>query len=72
MLGEDRHELGSKDMEGGHWAVVYGYSSGHIHVADSSVKRAVLCRHATQRFLQRWDRWAMVVECRRALMRQTR
>jgi ABC-type bacteriocin/lantibiotic exporter with double-glycine peptidase domain len=46
--------------DGGHWGVVYGYSQGSIYVADPSWY-AILCRHRTRRFLERWDRWAMIV-----------
>jgi ABC-type bacteriocin/lantibiotic exporter with double-glycine peptidase domain len=52
----------SKDIEGGHWAVVYGYSPGHVFVADPSLRRAILCRHTTEEFRSRWDKWAMIVE----------
>jgi ABC-type bacteriocin/lantibiotic exporter with double-glycine peptidase domain len=54
--------LDSKDIEGGHWAVVYGYSPGHVFVADPCLELAILCRHTTERFRSRWDKWAMVVE----------
>jgi ABC-type bacteriocin/lantibiotic exporter with double-glycine peptidase domain len=60
----------AKDIEGGHWAVVYGYSSGHIFVADPSLKRAFRCRHTTAEFVNRWDKWAMVVAKKAAPQRR--
>ena len=48
-------------LEIDHVAVVYGYGRGCIFVADPHILWAPLCRHATDTFLSRWDRWAMVV-----------
>jgi len=50
----------AKEIENGHWAVVYGYTKAGIYVADPSLKRAIFCRHDNQQFLRRWDRWALV------------
>ena len=61
-----------KYKDAGHWAVVYGYSPAHIFVADPSVKRAILCRHTTEKFRQRWDKWAMIVAKKEVQRRQVR
>jgi ABC-type bacteriocin/lantibiotic exporter with double-glycine peptidase domain len=44
-----------------HFAVVYGYGEKCVFVADPSIRRAPWCKHATDQFLSRWDRWGMVV-----------
>ncbi len=48
--------------EGGHWSVVYGYSTGHIFVSDSSLRTGLRCRMPVARFRKQWDRWMMLVE----------
>jgi ABC-type bacteriocin/lantibiotic exporter with double-glycine peptidase domain len=59
-IGEGCPVLVSVDDEE-HWAVVYGYSPGHIFLADTSPFGGVRCRTSTKRFRARWDRWAMKV-----------
>jgi ABC-type bacteriocin/lantibiotic exporter with double-glycine peptidase domain len=46
---------------GEHWAVAYGYSPGHIFVADSSPTAGLHCRFTVQRFRTYWDNWMMTV-----------
>lgn len=46
----------------GHWAVVYGYGSGKVYLADPSLKRAkgnVVFDWSD--FKDRWDGWAAVI-----------
>jgi len=59
-----------KYKNAGHWAVVYGYSPGHVFVADPSLRRARLCRHTTEEVRGRWDKWAMVVAKKAAPQRR--
>ena len=47
--------------EGGHWAVVYGYSRGHIFVSDSSLRTGLCCRMPVTWFQKQWDGWMMAV-----------
>jgi ABC-type bacteriocin/lantibiotic exporter with double-glycine peptidase domain len=46
--------------EGGeHWSVVYGFSSGHLFVCDSSLKFGLRCRWQIVKFRRLWDGWMM-------------
>lgn len=47
-----------------HWGVVYGYSMARVYLADPSMRRSIRVAVPTERFLNRWDRWAMVVRRR--------
>jgi predicted double-glycine peptidase len=47
--------------EGGHWSVVYGYSTRHIFVSDPSLGTGLRCRMPVARFRKRWDRWMMAM-----------
>ncbi len=49
------------DGVGGHYAVVYGYGTRCVFVADPAVWGSLFCRHSTDRFLQRWDKTAMTI-----------
>lgn len=49
--------------DGGHWGVVYGYSTEKIYLADPSMKR-LRVGVSRRAFLDRWDHWAMVVSRR--------
>ncbi len=49
-------------MDGGHDAVVNGYSPTHIYVADSWLMINVWCRISKERLRERWDRRMMVVK----------
>ena len=47
--------------DGEHWCLVYGYASGAIYVADSSLRMNWRCRIRRREFCKQWDRWMMVV-----------
>jgi ABC-type bacteriocin/lantibiotic exporter with double-glycine peptidase domain len=42
-----------------HWATVYDYGQGCIFIADPALGRSYLCRHSTNEFRARWDKWAI-------------
>jgi ABC-type bacteriocin/lantibiotic exporter with double-glycine peptidase domain len=47
-----------------HWGVVYGYSSKNIYLADPSLWKSIRVGMSVEKFLDRWDRWAMIVSSR--------
>jgi len=59
-IDRDAPSLVSMD-DGGHWAIVYGYSASKIFVADPSLLRSVGVGFAVSAFENRWDHWAAIV-----------
>jgi len=49
-------------LNGGHWAVVYGYSQSHIYLCDPSLITNLWCRIPKEEFQEQWDNWGMVVD----------
>lgn len=50
--------------EASHWGVVYGVSATRVYLADPSLLRSFRVAVPTDRFLERWDCWAMTVRRR--------
>lgn len=49
------------ELDGDHYAVVYGYAPGMVMVVDPAVSRSMKCAHSMKKFRSRWQRWALAV-----------